>query len=147
MRNGTKKQRNNLVYDTMSNEDGDVVPSHLRKHPVFTTFRYADGVEPFPVYYQDPSVRTCVAHFGTYEYGLLALTTFVPSYLGYSATSNSPLMRSMSKWWLIFGREVSQCSRLRGADIWLTFWLLLCLYIFILYDRTFSGFFSICRHI
>lgn len=68
-------------------EEGDVPPSHLNRHPHYLGFRYRDGIKPFPVTEFDPSFMTCVKNFGQYEYGLIAVTTLVPGYIGYSGMS------------------------------------------------------------
>lgn len=76
----------NSVLDKL--QEGDVVPPHLNRHPVFSSFYYRDGTLPNAITETDPSFSTCVVNFGRYEYGLMAITTAVPAYLGYSGSRN-----------------------------------------------------------
>lgn len=69
-------------------QEGDVVPPHLNRHPVFPSLYYREGMAPYAVTEADPSFPTCVANFGRYEYGLITITTAVPAYLGFSGSRN-----------------------------------------------------------
>lgn len=64
--------------------EGDVLPSHLNRHPAYPNIRFKDGSGPGEVVQVEPSLRTCVASFGEYEYGLIAISAAVPAYIGYS---------------------------------------------------------------
>lgn len=65
----------------------DVLPEHLNRHPHYPALKFHYGIKPYQVTEVDPSFKTCVVNFGSYEYGIIAATTLIPAYFGFSATS------------------------------------------------------------
>ena len=67
----------------------DVLPQHLRRHSLFENVTFA-GFKPIPkVIDSDPSIIKCLKAFDNYEYGLIGVTTAIPSYIGWSANSKN----------------------------------------------------------
>lgn len=58
---------------------------HEHRHPNHSLV-YKPGFGPYPVQDVDPSFRKCFNHFGPSEYTIWAVTTVVPSYLGFRVT-------------------------------------------------------------
>lgn len=67
----------------------DVLPPHLNRHPIYKDFLFRDGFSPYPVTDPDASLKVCLANFGHYEYGILAVSTIIPAYFGYSGNSKN----------------------------------------------------------
>lgn len=60
---------------------------HLNRHPIYSNITFREGTKPFNIIDPDPSPSACLKSFGSYECGLIALTTALPSYVAYRGTS------------------------------------------------------------
>lgn len=60
---------------------------HKTGHALYPEIRYQSGLGPYHITNGDPSFMECVRGFGRYEYGLFAITTGIPAYMGYRLRS------------------------------------------------------------
>jgi len=64
--------------DDASNTAERVLPTHLRRHAIWNNCTFRKGLGPYPITDPSPSLRTCLRHFGSYEYGIIGISFFMP---------------------------------------------------------------------